>query len=373
MSNRRGTRLVTMTSAALLLLSLTAAVAPSYGAPAVALQPVVTGLSKPVYLTSPPGDLTHLFIVEKTGAVRIFKNGVLLAHPFLDLTGTVSGWGEQGLLSIAFDPDFATNRFVYADYTNLSFDTRVVRYRVSKTQPNRVDRSTARVLLRVDQPFMNHNGGQLQFGPDGRLYVGMGDGGNAGDPGNRAQNPRSRLGKLLRLNVRVSPARVSIYAKGLRNPWRFSFDNATGDLWIGDVGQTSYEEIDYLAAGTPRGTNFGWSGYEATHVYNAARAATLDPTTLTWPVAEYPHPLGEAVVGGYVYHGSAIPDLQGTYLYADFETGIVWAKTAPAAPEFELTGATRQLTLITSFGQDAGGELYLLTIDGSVYRIVPVI
>ena len=326
---------------------------------------------QPVYLTSPPGDLSRLFVVEKTGVIRIVKNGSTLAAPFLDISGLVSNVGEQGLLSMAFDPRFTINRRFYVNYTNVNGDTRVVRYRASRSHPDVAAPSSARVLLRVDQPYPNHNGGQLQFSPGGLLFVGMGDGGSGGDPQKHAQDPGSRLGKLLRLNVNVSPVRVSAYAKGLRNPWRFSFDRSTGALWIGDVGQNAYEEIDYLRAGRPAGANLGWNGYEGTHVYDAQVAASLDKASLTWPVEEYGRDLGSSVTGGYVYRGSAIPALRGFYLFADFGSGHVWAKKGPGGARRALSGADGQVTQITSFGQDARGELYVLSLAGSVFKIVP--
>jgi len=339
------------------------------GTPSVSLTPVASGLEQPVYLTAAPGDTTRLFVVEKTGKVRIIKNGALLPGAFLDLSAKVPGAGEQGLLSIAFDPGYAANGFVYVDYTDLRGDTRIVRHRVSG-DPDVVAPASVRPLLKVDQPYRNHNGGQLQFGPDERLYVGMGDGGNHGDPGNRAQDPSTRLGKMLRINVRVSPPAVTTYARGLRNPWRFSFDRLTGDLWIGDVGQEDYEEIDFVEAGAPRGANFGWSAYEGDHVYKPKRAAKLGYWHAVWPVAEVPHPTAESIIGGYVYRGEAVPDLQGMYLFADFVTGRVWAKSHPYAPHAELPGATQQLMQITSVGEDAKGELYLLSIGGTVHKIV---
>ena len=252
----------------------------------------------------------------------------MLPQPFLDISAQVSRGGEQGLLSMAFHPRYASNGRFYVNYTNTNGDTRVVRYRVSSADPDRAAASTARVLLRVDQPYNNHNGGQLQFGPDGRLWVGMGDGGSGGDPQGRAQDSRSRLGKMLRVNVGTSPARVSVYAKGLRNPWRFSFDRATGALWIGDVGQNAWEEIDYLRPGRPAGANFGWNAYEGTHVYDAAVAARLNRSSLTWPVSQYSHSVGYSVTGGYVYRGTAIPSLRGFYVFADY-SGRVWAKRGP--------------------------------------------
>ena len=272
---------------------------------------------------------------------------------------------------MAFDPGYATNGRFYVDYTNLNGDTRVVRYRVSAGDPDVADPASAATILRVGQPYSNHNGGQLQFGPDGRLYVGMGDGGSSGDPQKHAQDPRSRLGKLLRLNVGVSPVSVGIYAKGLRNPWRFSFDRSTGALWIGDVGQDRWEEIDYLKAGRPAGANLGWNGYEGTHVYNSAVAAGLTRNSLTWPVSQYSHSAGYSVTGGYVYRGSAVPALRGFYLFADFGSGRVWAKKGPGGARFALSGADGKVNQISSFGQDAAGELYIVSLTGPVYRIVP--
>jgi len=337
--------------------------------PSVRLSQIPGSYSQPVYVTAPRGDTSRLFIVEKTGAIRIVKDGAVLQQPFLDISAQVSRGSEQGLLSMAFHPRYASNGRFYVNYTNAGGDTRVVRYRVSGADPDRAAASSARVVLRVDQPYSNHNGGQLQFGPDGRLWVGMGDGGSGGDPQRRAQDPRSRLGKMLRVNVNVSPARVSVYAKGLRNPWRFSFDRATGALWIGDVGQNAWEEIDYLRPGRPAGANFGWNAYEGTHVYDAAVAARLNRSSLTWPVSQYSHSVGYSVTGGYVYRGTAVPSLRGFYVFADF-SGRVWAKRGPGANRYALPGADRQLGQIASFGEDARGELYVVSLAGSVFKIV---
>ena len=339
--------------------------------PAVRLQKLAFTFDQPVYVTSPPGDTSRLFVVEKTGRIRVIKHGALLARPFLDISSLVSTGGEQGLLSMAFDPHYAANGRFYVDYTNANGDTRVVRYTVSKAGPNVANAGSARTILGVHQPYSNHNGGQLQFGPDGRLYVGMGDGGSGGDPQHHAQDPRSRLGKLLRINVGVSPARVTTYAKGLRNPWRFSFDRKTGALWIGDVGQDAWEEIDHLRPGRPAGANLGWNGYEGTHIYDAQVAATLNKASLTWPVTQYSHSVGNAVTGGYVYRGSAVPALRGFYLFADFGSGRVWAMKGPGGARSTLSGADGQVAQISSFGQDASGELYIVSLAGSVYKIVP--
>jgi glucose/arabinose dehydrogenase len=339
--------------------------------PAVRLTRVPGDYEQPLYVTAPRGDRSRIFIVEKTGAIRIVKNGAPLSRPFLDISGEVSRGGEQGLLSMAFHPRHASNGLFYVNYTDRAGDTRVVRYRVSRTDPDRAAASTASVVLRVVQPYSNHNGGQVQFGPDGRLYVGMGDGGSGGDPRGYAQDPRSRLGKLLRINVDVSPVRVSIYAKGLRNPWRFSFDRGTGALWIGDVGQGAREEIDYLRPGREPGANFGWNGYEGTLVYDSATAARLKRGALTFPVSQYGRDLGYSVTGGYVYRGSAVPGLRGFYLFGDFGSGHVWAKRGPGADRHLVRGADGEVRQLSSFGEDARGELYITSLAGSVFKIVP--
>jgi glucose/arabinose dehydrogenase len=337
--------------------------------PAIKLQKIPGAYDFPVYVAAPPGDTSRLFVVEKSGRIRIVRNGAVLAKPFVDLSGQVSGQNEQGLLSMAFDPHFATNSRIYVDYTDRAGDTRVMRYTVSGSNPDVADPTSARVLLAITQPHANHNGGQLQFGPDGKLYVGMGDGGSAGDPQDRGQNVRTPLGKILRVKLGATPE-VTIYAKGLRNPWRFSFDRSTGALWIGDVGQNKWEEVDYLKPGRPAGANLGWSAFEGSHLFKPAVAAVLDRSKLVWPVAQYSHAVGDAVVGGYVYRGSAIPALRGWYLFGDYETGRIWALKRGAGGAKPLSGADKALANITSFGQDASGELYVASPDGSVYKIV---
>ena len=349
----------------------TTALSRAVTAPAVRLQKLPQTFTKPVYLTAAPGDASRLFVVEKTGKIVIVQNGARLAKPFLDITSKVSTGGEQGLLSMAFDPQYASNGRFYVDYTNVNGDTRVVRYAVSKGDPNVANAGSARTVLSVHQPYSNHNGGQLQFGPDGRLYVGLGDGGSEGDPNHYGQNRATLLSKILRLNVSVSPVKVQKYAMGLRNPWRFSFDARTGALWIGDVGQDKWEEVDYLRPGAPAGANFGWSAYEGTHVYNSAIAASVKKSSLTWPVTQYSHSVGNAVTGGYVYRGTAIPALRGFYIFADFASGRVWAMKGPGGARSALSGADGQVSQISSFGQDASGELYVVSLAGSVSKIVP--
>jgi glucose/arabinose dehydrogenase len=336
--------------------------------PAVKLKVVASGLSAPVFATSPPGDTHRLFVVEKTGRIRTIRDGSLLAKPFLDIHTLVSGASEQGLLSMAFDPQYATNGRFYIFYTNTAGNIRVVRYKVG-SNPDVANPATRTVLWSVSHSaHSNHNGGQLQFGPDGRLYIGIGDGGSEGDPNLYGQNIHVPYAKIWRLNVNVAGARPQLYAYGLRNPWRFSFDSKNGNLWIGDVGQDRWEEIDFLKAGTRPGTNFGWSYYEARSVY---KPQPINRSRLVFPVAFYSHAFGCAVIGGYVYRGSAIPSLQGDYLFSDECSGRVWFKTSPSAPKHILTGISQKVTRVTSFGQDASGELYLMSLNGTLYKLVP--
>jgi glucose/arabinose dehydrogenase len=326
---------------------------------------VASGLDAPTYVASPPGD-SRLFVVEQDGLVRVLAGGRLLARPFLDLRGEITSGGEQGLLSIAFDPRYRTNRRFAVDFTNRSGDTRVVLYRADARRPNLANPATARVVLAVDQPYANHNGGQLQFGPDGRLYVSLGDGGSEGDPQNRGQSG-GPLSTILRLDVDVPHPRAQVYAYGLRNPWRFSFDGATGDMWIGDVGQNAIEEIDYLRAGTPAGTNFGWSYYEGRHVY---KRQPIDRSRLVFPVAEYPHSGGScSVTGGYVYRGRSATPLRGSYVYADYCSNKIWQLHGPRGRP-RLSPLSGRVPSISSFGEDARGNLYVVSLAGRIYRIV---
>jgi len=294
---------------------------------------------------------------------------VLLAEPFLDLSDAVARGPEQGLLSLAFDPDFRRSGKFYVNFTDEDGTTQVARFSVRGDDPDRADASSRVDLLSVPQPYRNHNGGQLQFGRDGLLYVGMGDGGGSGDPEGRAQNLESLLGKILRIDV-AREADPEVYALGVRNPWRFSFDREEGGLWIADVGQNAREEVNYLPPETPPGANLGWRGYEGSREYNAATARQLDRDQLVWPVTEYGHDVGESITGGYVYRGAALPSLRGHYLYADFISGHVWAMRGPDGEPQLLEGADGRIERISSFGEDARGELYITSLAGSVYRIV---
>jgi len=352
------------------------------------LETVATGLDFPLYLTTAPGDDNRLFIVEKGGLIRIIKNGTLLETPFLDIHRLVSTGGEQGLLGLAFDPGYATNGRFYVSYTDTSGDSKIVRYSVSGN-PDIAQTAPDRVLLTIDQPFANHNGGNIVFGPDGYLYIGMGDGGSGNDPHGNGQDKTDLLGSLLRIDVRPQDdytipgdnpfisqpsARPELWDIGLRNPWRFSFDRKTGDLYIADVGQNAREEINVApsAQGRGKGINYGWNIMEG-----AICTPGVDPncnkTGLTLPVLDYDQSNGNcSVTGGYVYRGSAIPGIQGTYFYADYCAG--WVKSFVyrngAATDHKEWKSLSPGGNITSFGEDGQGELYILTSQGGVYRII---
>ncbi|RMF81031.1 MAG: DUF4215 domain-containing protein [Planctomycetota bacterium] len=351
---------------------------------------VASGLSSPVYVCAPSGD-TRLFIVEQAGVIRILSGGVILSTPFLDISSIVgSGGFEQGLLSMAFHPNYASNGYFYVDYTDLNGDTVIARYSVS-ADPDVADPGSAVILKTIPQDFTNHNGGQLQFGPDGYLYIGMGDGGGSGDANNRAQDINSLLGKILRLDVDAAAPYIppsnpfvgiagadEIWAYGLRNPWRFSFDSLTGDLYIADVGEGAWEEIDFQPASSTGGENYGWRCYEGNAAFNTTGCA--DPNTMVFPIAEYAHTGGAcSITGGFVYRGCQMPDLSGTYFYADYCSGTISSfrydevngvsdqqdRTA------ELTPIGGPITSITSFGEDGFGELYIVSQNGGIYKIVP--
>ncbi len=339
---------------------------------------------QPLYVTQAPGDRHHLFVVERTGGVRVLTDGSTEDAPFLDLRGRVSCCGEQGLLSIAFAPDYPESGLVYVDYTDRSGDTRVVEYRRSSSNPLTLDPGSARVVLRVDQPFPNHNGGLVLFGPDDLLYVGLGDGGSEGDPDRTGQDLGTLLGKILRIDPRAgggrpysvpasnpfvdqAGARAEIYSYGLRNPWRFSFDRLTKALSIGDVGQSHFEEIDLVPRGAGRGANFGWSAYEGFARFNDDQTA---PDAIP-PVLVYSHDVGCSVTGGYVVRDHSLPSLYGRYLYGDYCAGEL--RSFPAVPGRRATD-DRSLGLevpsLSSFGEDDAGHIYATSLDGPVYRVV---
>ena len=325
---------------------------------------VASGLDSPLYVAFAPGEpAERLYVVERVGRIRVLEGGRLLSEPFLDIVDKVVSGGEQGLLSAAFHPQYAENGLFYVNYTDRAGDTVVEEYRVAgggAPQP-------ARELLFADQPYSNHNGGQLQFGPDGLLYVGMGDGGSGGDPENRAQDLTSPFGKLLRIDVDREGAEWETAAFGLRNPWRFSFDRETSDLYLGDVGQGDLEEIDYLAAGWSPLVNFGWDVFEGTRVFE-----DKEPNPegrLVGPILEYSHDEGCSVTGGYVYRGAQVPAALGRYFYGDYCSGTVWSLVVRGGRAASVRRAPFQVAELSSFGEDAGGELYLTSLGGSVYRL----
>jgi glucose/arabinose dehydrogenase len=326
--------------------------------------PYGSGFESPVYVTSAPGDPSTLYVVEQPGTIQIVRNGKATGT-FLDIRSRIKSGGEQGLLSVAFHPQYATNHRFYVDYTDTNGDTRVVEFRSANGvgQPG-----TARQLLFVDQPYDNHNGGQLQFDSKGYLYVGMGDGGSGGDPENRAQNLKSRLGKLLRINPIRTGSPWQIVGYGLRNPWRFSFDRANGNLWIGDVGQDRYEEIDYRpAARVGKLANYGWSRYEGRAVFDGSKPY-LRKGDVVSPVLVYPHSAGCSVTGGYVYRGSAVPAMSGRYVYGDYCSGTVWSFKAGNGRQSAAVSAGT-IHNLSSFGEDGNGELYATSLDGTLYRL----
>ncbi len=338
---------------------------------------IARGLSKPLGLAYAPGDPVkeRLFIVEQTGKVRALVNGVVEERPLLDVGDRLSHGTEQGLLGLAFHPKYAENGRLFINYTDKHGDTHIAEFRVRKEAPGRVDPASEKDWLKVDQPYSNHNGGQLVFGPDGKLYIGLGDGGSHDDPHGNGQNRRVPLGKMLRLDVDAPQFSLETHLIGLRNPWRYSFDRATGDLYIADVGQNKYEEIDVLAAADALrgGQNFGWNRMEGLHCFPHA---TCDQSGLTLPVVEYSHRAGCSITGGFVYRGKALPMLDGVYFYSDFCTAILRGFRYKAGKVQDHQDYKKafdpdyHLAQIDTFGEDAAGELYLVSLEGTIYKLV---
>jgi glucose/arabinose dehydrogenase len=388
---------------AVLALAAGGAAALAQSAPDVTLQPYIGSLTYPLGFVNAGDGSSRTFVITQFGKIFVYQGETGLGT-FLDVSGllpcgdpSAGGCGEQGLLGLAFHPKYATNGLFFIDYTNTDGDEVIARYKVS-SDANVANPASATILLVVPDPFPNHNGGQLQFGPDGYLYIAMGDGGSGGDPGNRSQNKGVLLGKILRIDVdgsgtipcgQVAPGPpyapygipadnpfvgttgdcAEVWAYGLRNPWRFSFDRENGDLFIGDVGQNLYEEIDYQPAGIPGGRNYGWRRMEGFHCYDPA--TNCDDGTLTLPILEHDHSLGCSVTGGYVYRGVAYPQLNGVYVYGDYCTGTIWGAVRDAAGSWsKQVIATSQF--ISSFGEDEAGELYVVEHSGSVKRITSV-
>jgi len=348
--------------------------------PQIKLQTFVSGLSNPVGMETPRDGTGRLFVLEQTGKIRIIQNGVLLASPFLDLSAKIEVGSERGLLGLTFHPSYAQNGRFFVDYTqrvNGQLQSVIAEYHVSANDPNKAD-TTETVILVVDQPFDNHNGGQLAFGPDNYLYIAFGDGGSMGDPFGNGQNLGVLLGKILRIDINsgspyaIPPdnpfvgnpsAKGEIWAYGLRNPWRFSFDRGTRRLFAGDVGQDSWEEVDIIQ----KGLNYGWNIMEGFHCYNAP---TCNMTGLTLPIAEYSHAEGEAVIGGFVYRGSGISGLRGVYVFGDYVVGTIWGLIQRPGGVWVRGQLLSSGKIISSFGQDTAGELYLVDYRGTVFKIV---
>ncbi|NJO39909.1 MAG: PQQ-dependent sugar dehydrogenase [Cyanobacteria bacterium CRU_2_1] len=380
------TRLTSKTRYTLNLAATPLSSEPLPALPAINLASRASGFNKPVHITSAKDGSNRLFVVEQDGRIRILQNGTVLNTPFLDIADRVRSAGEEGLLSVAFPPDYARKGYFYVYYTNSAGNNVVSRFRTTNT--NVAAPNSEQVILTLNHPtFANHNGGQLAFGLDGYLYIGTGDGGGGGDPNNNAQNPNSLLGKILRIDVEspdtatytiptTNPfvgakdlqnrVRDEIWALGLRNPWRFSFDRQTNDLFIADVGQNAYEEVNFQVGSSTGGENYGWRVLEGVHRFNNS---TEDITGFVLPIAEYDHSQGESVTGGFVYRGTTESALRGVYFYGDFISGKLWGVRQNGSQW------TNQLLLespylISSFGEDEQGNLYLTDYaGGGVYQI----
>jgi len=374
-----------------LAFALTVLVVPTSPASAAPVWPTLAastsfgGLPRPTNIVSPGDGTDRLFVTEQSGVIRLVQNGSLVATPVLDIhTYVLSSGHEQGLLGLVFPPGFATKHYVYIYFVNTGNRSVVYRVRFSATDPDRLDWTTRQLVLEVAHPYSDHYAGQLAFGPDGYLYVGLGDGGKVDDPGNRAQNLGVLLGKIVRLSVESSPAvpgysipptnpfvgkkgvRPEIWAYGLRNPWRFSFDPAQGDLWIGDVGEHRWEEIDRVPAGSRGGWDFGWPLYEGSHLLKAKSKAR----GFVWPVAEYSHSEGEAVMGGYVYRGSAYPRMQGIYYFGDYAAGKIWGLKHSGGVWVRKLLIKTSYT-ISTFGVDKDGGLWVADwAHGRIHKLV---
>ena len=374
------------------------ALAASASAQDLATRLVVDGLDSPVWVGAAPGDTGRLFVLEKRGVIRIVRDGAVEPTPFLDIDALISSTGERGLLGLAFSPQYGADGEFYVDYTDNAGDTVIARYTVS-ADPDIADPASAEILLRVDQPFSNHNAGWISFGPDDMLYVPFGDGGSGGDPGHRAQNPQEMLGKMLRIDVLGAPdpglayaipadnpfvgkpdTLDEIWAIGLRNPWRNDFDPATGDLWIADVGQNQLEEINFQPADSVGGENYGWKCREGGSCFSTAApcpsSCAVNP--FVDPIHEYSHALGCSITGGVVYRGAAIGDLSGTYFFADLCSATIWSLRYDGTSVQDLTdrtdelapGGGRTMSSIVSFGRDARGEIYIVDFDGEVFQVI---
>ena len=356
--------------------------AEAQGAADISLEPLTTDLSQPTAITNAGDGSGRLFVTQKEGQLAIIQDGEVLSQPFLDLSDKVSTNSERGLLDVAFHPNYAENGRFFVHYSDRNGDTVIAEYSVSD-DPNVADSDSERVLLTQAQPYPNHNGGELAFGLDGYLYIGLGDGGSGGDPQGNGQNLSTLLGKILRIDVNsgdpygipddnpfmnTENARPEIWAYGLRNPWRFSFDRETGDLFIGDVGQNAYEEVDFQAADSASGVNYGWKPTEGAHCY----VSGCDLSEYTLPILEYSHASGEgsSITGGYRYRGESVPSLQGVYLFGDFGSGNLWGATQGENGDWSSDKLLETGQNLVAFGEDEAGEVYVADFSGALYRIM---
>ena len=340
--------------------------------------------SQPLYLTNPGDGSNRLFVVEQDGTIRVFENDASTSSmsTFLDISGRISSGGERGLLGLAFHPDYENNGYFYVNYTDGSGDTIISRFEVSGSDPDQADPNSETLILQYAQPYSNHNGGHIAFGPNGYLYIASGDGGSGGDPDNNGQDPSTLLGNILRIDVDGSSNgnnyaippnnpfvgnnqgyREEVYAYGLRNPWRFSFDSDNGRLFAADVGQNQYEEIDLIESGG----NYGWNIMEGAHCYNSD---SCDQSGLILPIWEYDHSEGQSITGGYVYRGPSLSGLTGQYIYGDFSSGRIWALDVSDIDNLSNSELLDTDLNISSFGTDANNELYICSFDGNIYRLV---
>ena len=347
---------------------------------------IASGLTRPLYVTHAGDGSNRLFVLEQVGKIRVIANGEKTAQPFLDISSLITSsaarqYSEQGLLGLAFHPDYQTNGWFYINYTDIAGSTVVSRYQVSPGNPDIADAGSGQIIFRISQPYGNHNGGHIAFGPDGYLYITLGDGGSANDPLGAGQNRLMLLGSILRIDVDrglpyvipadnpfVGDARGldEIWAYGLRNVWRFSFDRQTGDLYLADVGQSRWEEVNFQPAASKGGENYGWNIWEGSYPFARGAAAGHIP-----PFAEYSHALGCSVTGGYVYRGGAIPDLEAVYLFGDYCSGRVWASWRDSQLQWHTGEFLNTDWQISSFGEDEQGEVYIVDYAGRLYRIDP--
>lgn len=347
---------------------------------------VADGFDSPIGIVSANDGTGRLFAWEQSGKIWVIKDGEVSLDPFLDIGILLpadvikGGYTEQGLLGVAFHPQYTDNGLFFLHYSDVKGNTTIARYKVS-SDPEKADSAGAQIVLSVNQPFPDHNGGQIAFGPDGYLYIGLGDGGNPDDPLRNGQNMDTLLGKILRLDINGTPYKVpednpfvnqsgakpEIWASGLRNPWRFSFDRQSGDLYIGDVGQWDYEEVNFQPAGQG-GQNYGWSAYQGMHPH-IKQTIPVDESSLTLPILEYAHTEGCSVTGGYVYRGAALPAMNGIYLYGDYCNGRIWAAVHNSDGTWQNYLWMQTKFVISSFGQDDSGELYLTDYKGGIYQL----